>query len=110
MGFIKWLIALPIIVGCFIFAVSNPDPISVVLNPNTSAIELPLYIIAFGALGIGFLFGAAILWLSMGKLRKERKQYKKTVKKLEKEISEINDKLHESLSNNTEKENIIDHD
>ena len=109
MGFLRWIIALPILVGCFIFAVSNPDTVSIHL-PTISPIELPLYIVAFVALGVGFLFGAAILWLSMGKLRKERKQYKKTVKKLEKEISEINDKLHESLSSSTEKENVIDHD
>ncbi len=110
MGFVRWIIALPILIGCFIFAVYNSGYVPVVIPTNTNPITLPLYIIAFIGMAIGFIFGAIILWLSMSKLRKERRKYKKTVKRLEKEMVEINDKLYESLSLKQDEEttNIIE--
>lgn len=110
-SFLRWIITLPVLIAGFVFAVSNPSSIDIVLNPLAEApnnmISVPIYIIAFVALGIGFLLGIVVLWLSMGKVRLERRQYKKAVKKLEKEISEMNDRVSETLSANDSNKNDI---
>lgn len=111
-SFFRWIITLPVLIAGFIFAVSNPNSIDIVINPLVEApdgtVSIPVYIIAFVALGIGFLLGIIVLWLSMGKLRLERRQYKKEVKKLEKELSEMSDRISETLpASHSNKNNAI---
>lgn len=98
MSFIRWIIALPLIVGAVLFALAHPDPVTITWNPFEEAIELPLYFVALAFLGIGFLLGVFVAWLGMGKVRKERRQQRKTIKKLEKDINIANEKMIETLS------------
>lgn len=93
MAFIRWIIALPIIVGAVLFALANPVVVSVTWSPFHSPINLPLYFIALAFLGGGFLLGAFVAWISMGKVRRERRQQKKTIKQLEKDINAANEKI-----------------
>ena len=94
----RWIVALPLIVGAVLFALAHPDPVSVTWNPFEEAVQLPLYFVALAFLGIGFLLGAFIAWLGMGKVRRERRQQRKTIKKLEKDINAANEKMIETLS------------
>lgn len=98
MAFIRWIIALPIIVGAVLFALAHPDPVSITWSPFEPKIELPLYFVALVFLGGGFVLGAFIAWIGMGKTRKERRQQKKTIRKLEKDINDANEKMMETLS------------
>ncbi|HPD82285.1 MAG TPA: LapA family protein [Alphaproteobacteria bacterium] len=93
MSFIRWIIALPIIVGAVLFALANPAIVSVTWSPFHSAIDLPLYFVALAFLGAGFLLGAFVAWIGMGKVRKDRRQQKKTIKQLEKDINAANEKI-----------------
>lgn len=98
MALLRWIIALPIIVGAVLFALAHPDPVLITWNPAEPAKELPLYFVVFTFLGSGFLLGVLITWLGMGHIRKERRQQRKTIRKLEKDINEANEKLMETLS------------
>jgi len=89
MAFIKWLIALPFIIGAVAFAIANPEPVSIIWSPLHDPVTLPLYAVALAFLGGGFFLGALMTWFGMGKVRAERRGYKKEVKALEKEIKEI---------------------
>lgn len=92
MAFIRWIIALPFIVGAVLFALANPETVSVTINPFVPPVKLPLYFIALLFLGIGFLLGAIIAWFGMSDVRKEKRAYKKDVKNLTKEIEELKEK------------------
>lgn len=95
MSFIKWIIALPIIVGAVLFAVANPETVSISWNPFTAPIDLPLYFVALVFLGAGFLLGALVAWFGMGKVRKDRRHQRKQIKELEKDINIANEKIME---------------
>lgn len=117
MNILKWIIALPLIVGAIFFAVANPDQVSVNLNPFVTTLETPLYIICFLFLTGGFLLGTILTWASGSEVRRERRKQKKIIKKLEKEIEEHHDKMAQTLNKVTpdvkselKKEDIIDHD
>ena len=93
MALLRWIIALPFIIGAVLFALAHPEKVSVTLNPLQDAVELPLYFVALLFLGIGFILGALVAWLGMSQTRKERRQYKKEVKTLTKEADKQNKKI-----------------
>jgi len=90
MAFLRLIFALPLVVGAVLFALAHPEKVSLTYSPLSDPIELPLYFVALTFLGIGFLLGVFSTWLGMGKLRKERRAYKKDVKKLTKENEKLN--------------------
>lgn len=98
MSILRWIIALPIIVGAVLFAFSNPAIVTIHWSPFHDPADLPLYFIALAFLGVGFLIGAFMAWIGMGKTRAERRQYKRDNKQLEKDINEANEKLTEALA------------
>lgn len=83
---LAWLITLPFIIGTVAFAVYNQDPATFILNPFRPAATLPLYVPVLTAVAFGFLFGSVMTWAAMGRLRKERRNQKKKIKTLEKQI------------------------
>jgi len=91
MAFIRWIIGFAFTVVITAFAVINRQPIEVYFNPidETQLITLPTYTIMLGALALGFVFGAFIVWLNDGKIRRERRRAKKEVKTLEKTVHEL---------------------
>lgn len=99
MNIIRWIIAAPIVIGAVLFALANPTNVMLTWSPMHEPIDLPLYFIALAFLGVGFLLGAVIAWLNMGKTRAEKRRLKKENKQLEKDINEANEKLTEALAN-----------
>lgn len=93
MALLRWIIALPFIIGAVLFALAHPEKVSVTLNPLQAPVELPLYFVALLFLGIGFILGALVAWLGMSQNRKERRQYKKEVKTLTKENEKLGKKI-----------------
>lgn len=98
MQILKWIIALPLIIGAIFFAVANPDLVTIHFNPFDFIIETPLYIICFLFLTGGFLLGTILTWASGANIRRERRKQKKTIKKLEKEMEDHHDKMAETLN------------
>lgn len=98
MIFLKWILALPFIVGAVLFALAHGDMVTITWSPFEEPVTLPLYFVSLAFLGAGFLLGALIMWLSMGKLRQERRTQKKRIKQLEKDINDANEKVMEILA------------
>jgi uncharacterized integral membrane protein len=98
MNILRWIIALPIVVGAVFFALTNPEHVLITWSPVHEPAELPLYFIALTFLGAGFLLGAFMAWIGMGKTRSARRQLKRENKQLEKDINEANEKLTEALA------------
>ncbi len=97
MAFLRGLLALPLIVAIVLFAISHTEKVSITLNPFSSAIELPLFIVTLAFLIMGFIIGAVISWFSMHSVRKTNRQQKKTIKNLEKELEKSKEQLDEKL-------------
>lgn len=95
MAFLKWLFALPFIIAAVSFAIANSETITLIWSPFHGKLTLPLYALTLGFLVVGFLLGAFMTWLGMGKLRSERRAYKKDVKRLEKELKDQKSKRTE---------------
>lgn len=95
MAFLKWLFALPFIIAAVSFAIANPDTISLSWSPFHNKLTLPVYALALGFLGLGFFLGSLMTWFGMGKVRSDRRIYKKDVKRLEKELKDKNSKKSE---------------
>lgn len=115
MQILKWIIALPLIIGAIFFAVANPDIVTVHISPFDLALETPLYIICFLFLTGGFLLGTILTWASGGDVRRERRKQKKTIKKMEKEIEGHHDKMAETLAtispgSKPSSQDVIDHE
>lgn len=98
MIFLKWLLTLPFIVGAVLFALANPQIVDLQWTPFNQTMHLPLYFIALFFLGVGFLLGAIIAWIGMGKTRRERRQYKRENKQLERDINDANEQLTAALA------------
>jgi len=92
MAFLKWLFALPFIFGAIAFTVANPDSIDVIWSPMHEKLTLPLYALILGCMAVGFLLGSIGTWLGMGKLRSERRAFKRENKALSKEIKALKSK------------------
>lgn len=90
---LAWILTLPFIIGAVAFAVYNPDVISVTVNPFRPAVSLPVYVPVLTAIGFGFVFGAVMTWAAGGRLRKERRDQKKKIKTLEKQLEASNQNM-----------------
>ena len=77
------------------FCILNAQDIQITYSPVHNAITIPLYAMILGALLLGFCIGAATLWMNSGTLRKSKREQKKKIKTLEKELTK-----HSANTNN----------
>ncbi|MBA4790603.1 MAG: DUF1049 domain-containing protein [Rhizobiales bacterium] len=78
------LIGLPLCILVVALAVANRRAVPVSLDPfspDTSALTLqvPLFVIIFGALILGVVLGGAVSWLGQGRFRREARRARKIV-------------------------------
>ena len=74
MRFLKWLFLLPISAGIVLLAIANRHFVPVLLDPfghDTPDLEIsaPLFVVIFGAMIIGVIFGGIATWLGQSKHR-----------------------------------------
>jgi uncharacterized integral membrane protein len=83
---VHWLVTLPVAVVAVLFAISNLDPIPVGFWP-LAPIDLPLYIVALGALLLGFLAGQLVAWINGRHWRREARKRQRRIDALEQELA-----------------------
>lgn len=93
MKILSWLITLPLLAFCVVFAVSNRQLVTVDLWPLDYVVSTPLYLIALGSLFSGFLLGAAVFWIASLRHRWDKRKLSKQVDKLKTQLSEEKAKL-----------------
>lgn len=87
MSLINSLLTFLLIIAIAGFCILNAQKIDIIWSPVHDSVSIPLYAIILGALTLGFLIGACALWVNSGSLRKTKRQQKKQIKVLEKELS-----------------------
>lgn len=80
------------------FAVMNRGDVSITWNPLSDdfSIIFPVYIVVLVSLALGFIFGGCVVWLNAGRLRKERRQQRREIKMLEKEVGRLKEDKFQS--------------
>lgn len=89
---IRWIVAIPFIGACVYLALSNRQSIDFSYSPLHDPVTLPLYYVLLLTLAIGFVLGAVLTWAYGAKGRKVRREQKKTIKTMQKEL----DTLHKN--------------
>lgn len=67
--FLFWLISLPLAILIAIFAVNNRTLVGISLWPTPFTVDMPVYLLILGSLGLGLLLGALLMWFGAVPLR-----------------------------------------
>lgn len=88
MSVIRWLMGLCIAVAIAAFAAFNREQVTVIWSPFHPPHDYPLFLPVIVFLMLGFLLGAASVWLNGVRTRREKYRLKQRVKELEKRAQE----------------------
>ena len=68
------------------FALSNREPVTLRLWPLPFLIDLPLYLLVLLLLFVGFIIGAAAMWIAGRRVRRELRRRRRRVEAPEREL------------------------
>jgi len=84
---VTFVVVFPITVLVLLFAISNPDPVPVRLEPLPGAIEISLSIFVLSIGALGFLVGEVIAWAGELGHKRRADRAEKRAEDLEREIA-----------------------
>ena len=84
-----WIVTLPLVIVVVVFSVRNIAETPIDLWPITEPILLPTYLVVLFAILFGFLFGAAVMWFSVHRTRREARRQRAEVKRLTHELESL---------------------
>ena len=90
---IAWLIALPVLLACILFALDNRGTLVLGLWPVPWKYSLPVYVWMLGAIVVGFLFGGLVAWLNAHNKRAALHRARLEVERLEADVAELQRRL-----------------
>jgi lipopolysaccharide assembly protein A len=90
---ISWLIAIPAIILVIAFSIANRETVSMGLWPLPYQLDAPLFAIMLAGVFVGFLWGAVVVWVSAGKLRRKAKTKAIQAQAAERELAFVKDKI-----------------
>lgn len=93
MSILRWIIAAPLIGAAVLFALAHSDLVAFYYSPFNDPLIVPLYVLALGLCAFGFVLGALATWLGMGGLRQDRREQRKTIRQLEKDLAAANENV-----------------
>ena len=83
MNRLRWLITVPVAIIVVVFAVNNRGETGVSLWPLDVTITWPLFVFVFIGAGVGFVLGAALMWLTGGPARRTARARAARIRELE---------------------------
>jgi uncharacterized integral membrane protein len=87
MKLVFWIVVVPVAVVVALFAVSNREAVTLGLWPLPFELDLPLYLAILSALLIGFISGAAAVWIAGRRRRRENRRRGHRIAALETELA-----------------------
>jgi len=100
--FLKWLVLAPVALLLILFAVTNREPVRVVLDPLPGDMALiditaPLFIILFLAAGLGVIAGGIAGWFVQARQRQAIRTARADVERLQREADSLRQQLSPRL-------------
>jgi uncharacterized integral membrane protein len=83
-----WLLLLPLTLIFMAFAIANRHGVTLSLDPTPLSIQAPLYGFVFAGIFVGLVAGGLIAWLRAGRCRRQLRQEKRNIRRLESELQE----------------------
>jgi len=97
---LSWLIFLPMLALGILLAVSNRELVQISLQPTPVIIEAPQYVVIFAAVFVGILFGAGVMWLRDGKVRRRARDLNWQAKDLSRDLKSAQAQLEKRVADN----------
>lgn len=95
---VGWFLLLPFAAVLVLFALANRQMVTIGLDPFGSApallpgFDIPLFVIIYVTLIIGVLLGGSAVWLTQGRHRRERRQFRREADRLGRELDSARQK------------------
>ncbi|MEK9672191.1 MAG: hypothetical protein VW268_06765 [Rhodospirillaceae bacterium] len=86
---LSWIVLLPLIAVLVSFSLSNRDALVLRLWPTDLEVTAPAFIVGLAGIFVGFLWGAAALWLSGGEARRRARQNARAAGEREREVTRL---------------------
>jgi len=84
---LTWFVLFPLLVIAVVFAIGNRGEMTLDFYPLPATLPLPVYVIVFIAVFIGFVAGGTVCWLSQGRWRRLARQRKRRIAELERDLT-----------------------
>jgi len=84
------------------FAIANRQETTLIYSPVHEPLNVPLYLITLIFLALGFILGGMVVWMNNAPTRKVKRQQRKTIKSLEKELGSLQTKSSNDLKPDSE--------
>jgi len=86
MRLVYWVVTALLALVLVVFAVSNRASIDLNLWP-LATLQAPLYLLTIVTLFVGFVLGEAAAWINGGKRRRETRELRRRMERLDRELS-----------------------
>lgn len=93
MGFIKFVIGLPLFVLLLVFAIVNNDFVTLRIWPTDIEIITSLSVVIVFLFLLGYFMGKLFTWMSYSSIRSSLRTHKKQNKKLSKEVENLQENI-----------------
>jgi putative membrane protein len=90
---LRLLLLLPVFVLLVLFALSNQEPIHLVLWPTDVSVEVPLSLAMLGAMAVAFILGALVVQISVFAARRRARRAERMARRLEEQVRELKSRL-----------------
>ncbi len=87
---------MPVTIVIVIFAIANRQAVTIDLWPFDQSISQPLFLVVLVAVLVGFCVGAAVMWLSDGRVRNRARENYYKASHLEREVAALKRKQEQS--------------
>ncbi len=90
---ISWFLMIPVAAAVILLSVANREDVTVSLAPLPVAFALPLPAVILGAVGVGFLWGALVAWISGGRCRAGARRNRYRAAQAERDAKRLDEKI-----------------
>jgi uncharacterized integral membrane protein len=90
---LSWIVTVPLLIVAVVFALSNRAVAELDLWPLPFQITAPVFILVLLSVFVGFLVGAAVMWLSAGRRRREQRELRRHADSLSREVAYLSRRL-----------------
>lgn len=82
MKLVRWVVRLVLLILFVVFAVANRHAVTVSFDPLPLSYPVPLFLVVFAAIFVGFLAGGGLAWMRGGSWRRRAREAEKEQRQL----------------------------